>query len=214
MTSSAAHTSPDRNANPRSACQHAGQPGSGALRASLSDEHPLATLLDEHQVILSHLARLAELTLAPALVTAPALRRAVLEELLRLATKLIGVEPHHQREEQVLFPALEERGIHGPPEAMAAEHVRLRALKHALHDQARRLLAGGESLWPETCATAETLIEMLRAHIAKEDGVLYPLALRVIHEPSVWAELRRRCDAIGYCCPRAAAAACQGDDYP
>lgn len=157
-------------------------------------------------MILSHLERLAELTAAP---TVP--ERADLEELARLASRLIGVEPHHQREDQVLFPALQERGIHGPPEAMASEHVRLRALKHALDDLARRLLAGGRSAWPDARATAEALIEMLRAHIAKEDGVLYPLALRVIHEPSVWAELRRRCDAIGYCCR---AAASQADDHP
>jgi hypothetical protein len=51
---------------------------------------------------------------------------------------------------------------------------------------------------------------MLREHIAKEDGVLYPLALRVIREPSTWAELRARCDAIGYCCPRAGSSLADG----
>lgn len=109
MTSSAPHTPPDRSASAsaRTACQHACQPGSGALRASLPDEHPIATFLDEHQVILSHLRRLAELTAAP---TVPE-RRAELEELAHLASRLIGVEPHHQREEKVLFPALQERGI-------------------------------------------------------------------------------------------------------
>jgi len=197
MRSSTPHTAPDRSttASAGAACQHACQPGSGTLRASLPDEHPIATFLDEHQVILSHLERLAELTAAP---TAPQ-QRAELEELARLASRLIGVEPHHQREEQVLFPALQELGIHGPTEAMASEHVRLRVLKHALDDLARRLLSGDRRAWPDARVTAEALVEMLRAHIAKEDGVLYPLALRVIHA-SAWAELRRRCDAIGYCC--------------
>jgi len=198
MTSSAPHTSPDRTASAgaRSACQHACQPGPGALRASLPDGHPIATFLDEHQAILACLERLAEIAAAPSVPE----RRAGLEELARLASHLIGVEPHHQREEQVLFPAMQERGIHGPPEVMASEHVRLRALKHALADFARRLLAGDRSAWHDAQATAEALIQMLRAHIAKEDGVLYPLALQAIHEPSVWADLRRRCDAIGYCC--------------
>lgn len=207
MRSSAAL--PDRTASTSTwtSCQHACQPGSGTLRASLSDDHPVAVLLDEHQVILSHLARLAELTASP---TVP--ERAELEQLTLLAARLIGVEPHHQREEQVLFPALQERGIHGPPEAMASEHVSLRALKHALDYHARRLLAGNRSAWPDARATAETLIEMLRAHIAKEDGVLYPLALRAIDDPSVWAELRRRCDEIGYCCTRASGS--RSDDRP
>lgn len=203
---SPAYTSPDRaaSASTTAACQHACQSASGALRASLSDEHPIATFMDEHQAILKHLERLAELTAASTLP-----EPAELEELSQLASRLIEVEPHHQREEQVLFPALQELGIHGPPEVMASEHVRLRALKHAL---ARCLLGCSASAWPDARATAEALIEMLREHIAKEDGVLYPLALRAIREPSVWAELRRRCDAIGYCCHRVAAVS-QGDGH-
>ncbi len=184
------------------ACRHGPQSSSSALRASLPDEHPVATLLDEHQVILGHLARLEELVSAGRDARPDG---SGLEQLERLAAHLIGAEPHHQREEQVLFPALQEHGVHGPPEAMASEHVRLRALKHALAELLRRQLAGEEKLWGETRATAETLIEMLRAHIAKEDGVLFPLALRVLREPALWAELRRRCDAIGYCCSRAGA---------
>jgi hemerythrin-like domain-containing protein len=168
------------------------------LRASLPDDHPVATMLDEHQAILGMLERLARLTAASASGARPA--RSELEELERVAEGLIGAEPHHQREEQVLFPALQERGVHGPPEAMASEHVRLRALKHTVHDLVRRMLSGSEDLWPQARAAAESLIEMLRSHIAKEDGVLYPMALRVIREPAVWAGLRRRCDAIGYCC--------------
>jgi hypothetical protein len=205
MTSSAPPTPPQRTAcaGAWTPCREGGPSGAVALRASLPDEHPVATLLDEHQVILSHLARLAELTAASTLPEP----RADLEELAQLASRLIGAEPHHRREEEVLFPALQERGIHGPPEAMAFEHVGLRALKHELHEGAGRLLAGDPGAWPDVRITAATLIETLRAHIAKEDNVLYPLALRVIRDAAVWAELRRRCDAIGYCCGRVASRA-------
>jgi hypothetical protein len=51
-------------------------------------------------------------------------------------------------------------------------------------------------------ARARALVGMLREHIAKEDNVLYPMAVRVIRDPAVWAELRRRCDEIGYCALR------------
>lgn len=188
---------PQRSTSPGSStpCRHAVPAGPSAVRASLADDHPIATLLDEHQAILAKLARLVELV---GRTDVP--ERGGLEELAALAVHLIGVEPHHRREEQVLFPALEERGIHGPPEMMAFEHVRLRAMKHALRDLAELLLEGDRGLWPEARATAETLAQLLRAHIAKEDDILYPLALRVIRDPAVWAELRRRCDAIGYCC--------------
>lgn len=191
--------------SPASGCQHAIPAASSALRASLPDDHPIATMLDEHQAILARLERLGALTASP---VPP--RRAELQELGQLAELLIAAEPHHQREEQVLFPALEERGVHGPPEVMAAEHVTLRGLKHALQAMAARSLAGDGGPWGEFCATAEALCVMLREHIAKEDGILYPLALRVIREPATWAELRARCDAIGYCCPRAGSSLADG----
>lgn len=197
-------TAPSACASARTACRHGAR---SALRESLADDHPVATLLDEHQAILGMLARLYALVSAGR-DARPS--RDCLVEIEALASRLIAVEPHHRREEQVLFPALEAHGVHGPPEVMVAEHVRLRALKHALHELVRRQLAGEDKRWAETRVTAETLIEMLRAHIAKEDGVLYPLALRVLGGPEAWAELRRRCDAIGYCCSRPGASSAAG----
>jgi hemerythrin-like domain-containing protein len=158
----------------------------------------IATLLDEHQGMLTRLDRLAALV-APAAGS----DRAGLEEIRDLAAALIGAEPHHRREELVLFPALMERGVHGPPEVMAAEHVELRERKRALHDAAQRMLADGSENWSTIRTRARALIDFLRQHISKEDGVLFPMALQAIHEPSAWAELRRRCDAIGYCCDAA-----------
>lgn len=199
MKTSTSTSGPEQaRGEPWSACQHALHAVPIGLRAGLPDEHPIARMLDEHQVFLGRLERLAELV-AP---SRPPEQRGELEELQRVAGFLVGAEPHHQREEQVLFPALQEHGIFGPPEVMASEHVRLRALKGALHDLAGRVLAGDRGPWQDLRATAEALIEALRTHIAKEDVVLYPLALRVIRDPAVWEELRERCDKIGYCCPR------------
>jgi hemerythrin-like domain-containing protein len=39
---------------------------------------------------------------------------------------------HHQREEDVLFPELEKRGMYGPPMAMREEHKQLRPRKREL----------------------------------------------------------------------------------
>ena len=38
-----------------------------------------------------------------------------------LVSEVLGAEPHHQREEEVLFPAIEELGIAGPPNMMRTE---------------------------------------------------------------------------------------------
>ena len=40
----------------------------------------------------------------------------------------------------------------------------------------------------------------LRDHIFKENNILYPTALEVIKENSVWKKMKDDCDKIGYCC--------------
>jgi DUF438 domain-containing protein len=166
------------------------------FRDSLDPGHPLATLSDEHTHILLELSRL-ECAIGTEHPSSEDLRTAD-----EVSAFLLRVEPHHQREELVLFPALRERGIEGPPEVMEREHTMLRNAKHRLRSAA---LVGREgegitpSAWEELRSVAEPLIGALRAHIAKEDAILYPLARREI-APEKWPELRARCDAIGYCC--------------
>jgi DUF438 domain-containing protein len=168
------------------------------FRAALSIEHPLAVLADEHTHVLGELSRL-ELALASAHPSADDLRVCA-----EVSAFLLQVEPHHLREERVLFPALRERGIDGPPTVMEAEHVAIRRAKERLRAAAVELLARSKPpprAWEELCCAAVPLIAALRGHIAKEDAILYPLAQRAI-EPSAWGDLRKRCDAIGYCCQR------------
>lgn len=180
-----------------SPCGHAVADAS-PLRASLPDEHVVAVLMDEHQRILAQLERLGELVADGAEPSGPEGRER-LERIRAVAETLIGAEPHHQREERVLFPALVERGIDGPPRVMELEHVELRALKHAVHEHAGRLLDRDGGDWQRLLHGARGLIDQLRLHIAKEDQVLYPLALRQI-PAAEWDGMRRRCDEIGYCC--------------
>ena len=46
-----------------------------------------------------------------------------------IAKHLLGAKAHRQREEQVLFPELEKRGVFGPPQVMRMEHEDLRNQK-------------------------------------------------------------------------------------
>jgi hemerythrin-like domain-containing protein len=173
-------------------------PASNALRARLAAGHPIAMMMDEHRTLLAHHDRLAALCSA----SAPPSRRTELLELAWLSGRLVGAERHCRREERVLIPALEERGVHAPAE-LASEHDALRGLQRRLQDLARCLLAGEGGAWQELCAVAGRLGELFETHVAGEEGLLYPLALRVIRKPAEWEELRRRCDEIGYCCPLA-----------
>jgi hemerythrin-like domain-containing protein len=87
---------------------------------------------------------------------------------------------HHAKEERCLFPALAKAGVPsegGPIAVMLAEHVEGRALVQAMDtgDAAHRVEA------------ARGYIRLLRDHIDKENGVLFPLTDAVLEETAVRA---------------------------
>ena len=82
---------------------------------------------------------------------------------------------HHAKEERALFPLLEARGIPrqgGPIGMMLLEHEEGRALVQGME----RALADRDL--PAFVANAGAWAGLLRAHIAKEQGVLFPLGAR------------------------------------
>lgn len=69
--------------------------------------------MDEHQRLLALLERLREIAALDLATLGQVQRTHLLEEVLRIASALIAAEPHHRREENVLFPALRAHGLHG-----------------------------------------------------------------------------------------------------
>jgi hemerythrin-like domain-containing protein len=83
---------------------------------------------------------------------------------------------HHAKEEQILFPAMVRAGVPGggggPIGVMLAEH-----------EEGRRLLAALADPDPRRRAeTARRYAALLRAHIDKENSVLFPMAEAVLDE--------------------------------
>lgn len=163
---------------------------------SLPQGHVIRTFFQEHEHLLSVLDRVQELASELASAKGPARAREILDGLAGAAEALIAAEPHHKREEEILFVELESRGLDGPPAVMTREHQELRRLKHALLEVARAREPDPGSV----SRTAGALVGMLREHIAKENQILYPMALRAIRDPADWESMKERCDRIGYCC--------------
>ena len=92
---------------------------------------------------------------------------------------------HHAKEEDVLFEALVTNGMpreHSPVAAMLMEHDRGRAFVKAMEEAVRQALDGIPGRDAVISANALAYVALLREHIDKEDGILYPLAERVIPE--------------------------------
>lgn len=162
---------------------------------TLAPGHVVRVMYEEHDVILRILDRLG--TVSQELRTCPAGSEGPLfRKIADLAQELCDAENHHLREEQVLFPALEDLGIEGPPAVMREEHVELREAKHDILAMAR---TGDESTRENLIRRCVWIVHMLRDHITKENVILYPEALDAIPDASQWDEMKDKADAIGYC---------------
>lgn len=113
-------------------------------------------------------------------------------DLAPFAAYLAGEVAHHFAiEEQALFPLLAQHlGLeHGPLAVMNAEHDAFRALLADLSAAVRARHRDAQR------THAAELVELLRAHIAKEDQVLFPMAARLLSADEQ-SEVDRRAAAL------------------
>jgi len=101
---------------------------------------------------------------------------------------------HHGKEEQALFPALEKKAVRrerGPIGVMLSEHDEGRARIAGMLDALAMLKKGDEPGRDLLVREALAYAEMIRAHIEKEDGVLFPLAERLLDDSEKRAMVER-----------------------
>lgn len=90
---------------------------------------------------------------------------------------------HHRKEEGVLFERMVAAGLPreaGPVGVMLAEHEQGRAFTRGMRAAAERLDAGDTAAARQVVANARGYVALLRQHIQKEDGILFPMADQVI----------------------------------
>jgi len=140
-------------------------------------QSPTQVLIEEHRVILRALDTLERG--ADRLKGSGGLPAGWWEELVEWL-RAFADRNHHAKEEQLLFPAMVKHGVPqegGPIAVMLAEHVQGRALIAAM--------AAGEPA--HRAAKARQYVELLRQHIDKENGILFPLADAVLDDQAVRA---------------------------
>lgn len=90
---------------------------------------------------------------------------------------------HHAKEEDLLFPALEDRGIpreNGPIGCMLHEHDDGRAHNRAIRSAIPKAASGDQASIAEIRSHAGDYAQMLRMHIMKENNVLFMMGDRVL----------------------------------
>ncbi len=133
-------------------------------------EPATARLRADHELILRALAVLERL--GQRLERGEAVNREALAWLSDFFTTFVD-RCHHGKEEQHLFPALERHGLPrdgGPVGVMLFEHEEGRGMLRTMRQQEDS----------KTAVAIRQYARLLRAHIDKENGILFPLAEHVI----------------------------------
>ncbi len=108
---------------------------------------------------------------------------------------------HHGKEEDLLFPALRDHGMpgdSGPIAVMLYEHGIGREFVRRMSDALPGTRDGDAGAAAEVAEAGRGFIEMIRAHIAKEDGILFQMADGIVTGPAC----RDLCSAYDEVCAR------------
>lgn len=147
-----------------------------AYRPSDTFAHPTRFLEAEHRVIERVLAAFHELT--NRLEQGIEVELADVLDALRFF-RVFADLAHHAKEEELLFPALEAAGLPrraGPTSVMREEHELGRALVTELDLLAVAACDHPGDIRDRFVRCARRFVELLRDHIRKEDGILFPMA--------------------------------------
>jgi len=143
---------------------------------------PTETLEHEHQVIL--------FVLAGAEREAQAMQSNGRINVERVETMLdffrnFADRCHHAKEEKLLFPRLQERGMPsdgGPIAAMLHEHDQGRAYLKAVSDSLPKAGEGDPRAIHMVAMNLASYVALLRTHIDKENNVLFPMADQLLSD--------------------------------
>lgn len=170
------------------------------LRIKLSPDHVLTTLIKEHDEILKRLTLLDDINIKIQKMDTYNNTAQEFSMLLNTIEEIIGAEPHHKREEDVLFPELESRKVTGPTRIMRMEHDMLREKKHIIRGLALNVSEMDfEDFKNQLDEAVKYLVFNLRDHIYKENHILYPSSIDTLNDDNLWVDMKRACDKIGYC---------------
>jgi hemerythrin-like domain-containing protein len=139
-------------------------------------------LRSEHEVILDVLAALESISRTAA--AGAGLDHLSAQQALDVLCGL-GDRCHHGKEEQLFFPALAAHGLPrdvGPLAVMMGEHDQGRALLARMVDalaESKQSKFGAE---PRFAIAGTAYVELMRDHIAKENGVLFPMGDGMLSE--------------------------------
>ncbi len=164
------------------------------LRARTTPGHPIHTLHMENEAILKTTREMREIL--------QSLGNGPLEPALarwrEIHERILEVDKHYAKKENVLFPHLERHGITGPSQVMWGKDDDIRVIMKSLREA---LTNSGVSLEGWRVVAEEIAVPMLDQideMVRKEEKILFPMALKTLTTEE-WGAVYRDAARFGSC---------------
>jgi DUF438 domain-containing protein len=170
------------------------------LRANLSANHPVRKILAEHEMFECFLADLAEVNLE--LQDSEVLTELSSEfrKLEHIAEHLQAIDVHNQREDDLIFPILENYPCKSICVVLGKAHWRIKNMVGNLTMAVNNFKSFEPQQFKiQISALSSAIVPIIREHIFQEDNILYPVALDVIEDDRIWQRVKQISDEMGYC---------------
>ncbi len=169
------------------------------LRANLPGSHIIRTILAEHEMFECFLADLKDVNEKIQEMSEMGKYCSEYRKLCHIARHLYSMDVHHQREDNMIFPALKDQSCYALCRTMQKVHCRIIS---AIENLAQLVYCLGalnfEEFKLQLNALVLFLVPMMREHIFQEDNILYPIALDAIDDKT-WRSIKEMCDETEYC---------------
>lgn len=170
------------------------------MRSELPDNHIFQLILAEHDMIMCFIADLEDANIHIQQISFASSTDTNIRKLEHISRHLAYSDQHPEREDNVLFPYLENLGFAGPSEIITLQH---KQLKVRLDELLQLVWSIDEIAFDSFKYRLQQLVDYIvptiRRHIFIENNLVLPLSLEIIDDPQVWQKMKQICDEIGYC---------------
>jgi DUF438 domain-containing protein len=170
------------------------------IKSKLPNNHIIRKVIAEHDLTRCYLAELEDLAVEIDMMETITDVCLQFRKLTHIIEHLDAMEEHIEREEDVIFPMLKKHGWKALCRASQSDHVYIRI---AVSDLIKLIAGFKKSKIEEFKIRLKSITKYLcprmKDHLFQEENILYPIALELVRDESIWQKMKEVCDEIGYC---------------
>lgn len=170
------------------------------IKAKLPNSHILRKVIAEHDLTRCYLADLDDVAKEIDKLKTFTDVNSQFRKLTHIIEHLDAMIEHIEREEDVIFPMLKKHGWTALCRASQSDHVYIRI---AISDLVKLIAnfdnAKTEEFKVRLKSITKYLHPRMKDHLFQEENILFPIALELIKDKTVWHKMKQICDELGYC---------------